>query len=607
MSTQPISLSSLGNAPTSTTPADSTSQSPNQPLSLSALTAPSDTGMTPPGASVPPEQAEIPGTTGFENTSATTSSGRGLPTANKKDVQEGLKREAAVGATVATLPFAPIISEAIGGAMGISAAGKAVASVLSGGSMGALQSIAEDIAHGENPISYHHLNKTAQQTVIGMVLGGLFHGVASAVPAVKDFVNTARQGASIAQPGAQAAVREGVAASEAALPAPETPGAPDITLPKPSDAVPHKGMTQDIHSVETDPTIRDAARLHPFPPEQVKIKTFPPAEVEPGEPPEKPTVKITGPRGSSIEMELDGKTARVKSIVNSGEKGDGQRLYDNAIQWSKESGYDTFEGDKVQTEDAKKAWTHIADRHNARMSDTGTSSIDLKPSRIVPEPPAVAPASGRLVEGHNAVVDPQLQNMENQAKAAYREMDKVAGFDVKAEKLQLSNDKYKLAQLGNTDPDIAARGRLIESINDSQDRISLAQTKMRAAGIDPDVPDNLHKSMKAGQDFRKVLVARTDAGTGDVNIKGLLQDAQRLRNNPKYGDRLEQFFGSKNAADKFMKALTDADAQGVRAVKTQQIAKWAARITGTGALGAIGYGAATHLFNHVTGAVETIQ
>jgi hypothetical protein len=148
---------------------------------------------------------------------------------------------------------------------------------------------------------------------------------------------------------------------------------------------------------------------------------------------------------------------------------------------------------------------------------------------------------------------------------------------------------------------------LIESINDSQDRISLAQTKLRAAGIDPDVPDNLHKSMKAGQDFRKVLVARTDAGTGDVNIKGLLQDAQRLRNHPKYGDRLEQFFGSKNAADKFMKALTDADAQGVRAVKTQQIAKWAARITGAGALGAIGFGAATHIFNHVTGAVEPIQ
>jgi hypothetical protein len=351
--------------------------------------------------------------------------------------------------------------------------------------------------------------------------------------------------------------------------------------------------------------------LDPFPPDQVKIKVTPPVVGESGEGAGRsaglPTVRITGPRGSAIELEADGKTLRVKGIINSGEPGDGQRLYDNAIQYAKDSGYETFEGDTVQTPAGQTAWQRIAERHAARKFATGVSSIDLKPSQIIPESPAVAPASGRLVEGHNAVVDPQLQNMENQAKAAYREMDKVAGFDVKAEKLQLSNDKYKLAQLGNTDPDIAARGRLIESINDSQDRISLAQTKMRAAGIDPDVPDNLHKSMKAGQDFRKVLVARTDAGTGDVDIKGLLQDAQRLRNNPKYGDRLEQFFGSKNAADKFMKALTDADAQGVRAVKTQQIAKWAARIIGTGALGAIGYGAATHIFNHVTGAVEPIQ
>jgi hypothetical protein len=317
-----------------------------------------------------------------------------------------------------------------------------------------------------------------------------------------------------------------------------------------------------------------------------------------------PTVRITGPRGSAIELEADGKTLRVKGIINSGEPGDGQRLYDNAIQYAKDSGYETFEGDKVQTPAGQTAWQRIAERHAARKSDTGVSSIDLKPSQLPPEP-VPAPAGGRLVEGHNVVTDPQLQNIQNQAKAAYKAMDEVAGFDVKALKDKLATDQYNLKQLGSADPDKA--GRIIEGINDAQSRITEAEGKMRAAGIDPDVPDNLHKALKAGQDFRKVLVNRTDPATGDVNIKGMLQDAQKLRNNPKYGDRLAQFMGSKDAADTFMQKLAKADAQGIKAASARQLAIWAGRIVGGAALGSTAWAGVTHLFNHATGAAEPVQ
>ena len=413
-------------------------------------------------------------------------------------------------------------------------------------------------------------------------------GEAPAQPTQPGIIQQVRQGAKVAQPGAQAAVKEGVAASE--------------------EAIPHKGVTPSVHPVETDPTIRDAARLDPFPPDQIKIKTMPPVVGESGEGAGRsaglPTVRITGPRGSAIELEADGKTLRVKGIINSGEPGDGQRMYDNAIQYAKDSGYETFEGDKVQTPAGQTAWQRIAERHAARKSDTGVSSIDLKPSQLPPEP-VPAPAGGRLVEGHNVVTDPQLQNIQNQAKAAYKAMDEVAGFDVKALKDKLATDQYNLKQLGSADPDKA--GRIIEGINDAQSRITEAEGKMRAAGIDPDVPDNLHKALKAGQDFRKVLVNRTDPATGDVNIKGLLQDAQKLRNNPKYGDRLAQFMGSKDAADTFMQKLAKADAQGIKAASARQLATWAGRIVGGAALGSTAWAGVTHFFNHATGAAEPVQ
>ena len=153
-----------------------------------------------------------------------------------------------------------------------------------------------------------------------------------------------------------------------------------------------------VHPPDIDPAVRDHARLNPFPGEDIKIKTVPGTPATETEAVTNPTARITGPNGSSIELELDGKIARVKGIINSGKPGDGQRLYDNAIHWAKDSGYDTFEGDKVQTQEGKTAWQRISERHNARLSDKGVSSIDLTGSRPAPEAtptaPAVTPSAG---------------------------------------------------------------------------------------------------------------------------------------------------------------------------------------------------------------------
>ena len=157
-----------------------------------------------------------------------------------------------------------------------------------------------------------------------------------------------------------------------------------------------------VHPPEIDPAVRDHARLNPFPGEDIKIKVTPGEAATETEPATKPIARITGPNGSSIELELDGKTARVKGIINSGKPGDGQRLYDNAIHWAKDSGYDTFEGDTVQTEEAKTAWRRISERHNARMADTfpHTPSIDLRGSRPALEAAPTAPTAPTAPAAH---------------------------------------------------------------------------------------------------------------------------------------------------------------------------------------------------------------
>jgi hypothetical protein len=201
-------------------------------------------------------------------------------------------------------------------------------------------------------------------------------------------------------------------------------------------------------------------------------------------------------------------------------------------------------------------------------------------------------ANKPLLQGNSTVLDEHLARLLKQEQEAYSKADEVAGFDVKAEKQQLSNDQYKLKQLGNTDSDITQKGNLIESINDSQTRISEAEEKMRAAGVDPKAADAIHKQRMAGNDFRKNLVNNTGSDGQSVNVDGLLNASKKLRFS-KYGDRLEQFFGSNEAADKFMAQLEDAQKLGQKALTKQSIARMVGKYVG---LPLIGTGVGTAIY-----------
>lgn len=210
----------------------------------------------------------------------------------------------------------------------------------------------------------------------------------------------------------------------------------------------------------------------------------------------------------------------------------------------------------------------------ASADDAGTAN-DAMAETIKSQP---------IAKGGSTILDDHLNALAKMEKAAYKQVDDTVGFDLKAEKAQLANDQYKLSQLGNTDADITQRGNLIEAINDSTDRITEAQNKLKAAGIDPDAADAIHKQRMAGVDFKKVLVRSTQPD-GSVNVDRLLAQSNNLRYS-RYGDRLQQFFGSKEAADSYIDQLTKAQRLGVHALKAQRlawdIAKWVGGGIGVG-------------------------
>jgi hypothetical protein len=193
-------------------------------------------------------------------------------------------------------------------------------------------------------------------------------------------------------------------------------------------------------------------------------------------------------------------------------------------------------------------------------------------------------ATQPILKGGSTILDDHLTALKTQAKAAYKQVDDLAGFDLKAEKAQLANDQYKLSQLGNTDADITQRRNLNEAINDSQDRITAAEQKLKAAGVDPDAADAKFKQVMAGQDFKKALVRSTSPDGGSVDVDKLLTQSKNLRF-AKNGDRLAQFFGSKDAADAYMDQLQRAQQLGIHAMKVQRLARWAGGIAGTAVLG----------------------
>jgi hypothetical protein len=187
-----------------------------------------------------------------------------------------------------------------------------------------------------------------------------------------------------------------------------------------------------------------------------------------------------------------------------------------------------------------------------------------------------------LLGRNQTVVDEHLASLRGLEQDAYERMDESAGFDVKAEKAQLANDQYAIKQLGNTETDVAQKEKLTASIQDSQTRIADADAKMKDAGIDPAEADALHKQRMAGTDFRKALIQNATSDGQSINVDGLLKASKQMQFS-KYGNRLEQFFGSPEAADEFMSNLEQAQKLGTKAAKAQQIAKWVGGIAATSA------------------------
>jgi hypothetical protein len=361
-----------------------------------------------------------------------------------------------------------------------------------------------------------------------------------------------------------------------------------------------------VHPSDIDPAIRDHARLNPFPGEDVKIKTAPGTPATETEAATNPTARITGPNGSSIELELDGKTARVKSIINSGKPGDGQRLYDNAIHWAKDSGYDTFEGDKVQTQEGKTAWQRISERHNARMADTfpHTPSIDLTGSRPVPEAPPTAPAVTP-----SAGIRTSVEDVSNAVKAKsqgiYQQLDQASGGRWQRYDDALKNIQDKMDEVNGVDDD--AYDRLETKRNDIETSQAQMIEDLKGKGIDPKTADAAvahYKQAMALRDLDKAVKASTtgDIASGatkseSVNPKAFTARIQKLYDS----GRLKQAVGDSGAKALLQEAYAAKSAQAV-----QQVVKRIAVYAGIGA--AMGAGAhATHIFNHVTGNVEPIQ
>ena len=218
-----------------------------------------------------------------------------------------------------------------------------------------------------------------------------------------------------------------------------------------------------------------------------------------------------------------------------------------------------------------------------------SDATPVKPIKRVNEPNATTPIT--TTAKNETIVDDHLNALEQQKATAYKKMDDAAGFDVKALKDKLKTDQYNLKQLGSSDPDKA--GRLVEAINDSTDRIAEAEAKMKDAGIDPARADALNTRWEAGQDWRDSLRKGTNPD-GTIDPKKLWTDAKALRNS-KYGDRLEQWFGSKQAADAYVKVLEQAQANGIRAMNRQAFVKQILWTTlPTAALATAGYETLKH-------------
>jgi hypothetical protein len=200
--------------------------------------------------------------------------------------------------------------------------------------------------------------------------------------------------------------------------------------------------------------------------------------------------------------------------------------------------------------------------------------VAQEPAQAAIREAAGAADDAALLEGNKTILDERLNNLKQQEAAAYKKLDDKAGFDVKEARIRLKNDQYKIKQLGNTDTDVAQREKLTAAIKDTSDRIA-------GAGVDTTEADNLHKSRKAGEEVKKLLVRSLGPDGKTINVDTFLNGAKNLRTISKYGDRFEQFFG-KEATEGLINDLQEAQKAGKKALSVQKIAKW-----GLGGLGTV--------------------
>ena len=207
-----------------------------------------------------------------------------------------------------------------------------------------------------------------------------------------------------------------------------------------------------------------------------------------------------------------------------------------------------------------------------------------------------AGAETPILAGAKTVADESLADLATKKSAAYKQIDDLVGFDRKAEIQKMKDTEYAMKQPGASMDIMKLQGELA----DSQLRIAVADKKLAAAGIDPKAADNLNTAWEAGKQFRQGLVTASDS-EGNVTVQKLLNSGKTLRTNPKYGDRLAQFFGKGDAAagkpiaDAYMQELQAAQRAGVHAVSAQRIARWTARVLAGGLVGGGAVDFAEHL------------
>jgi hypothetical protein len=537
-------------------------------------------------------EAEIPGATGFENTSASTSSGRGLPTAPKEAVNVGLKREASVGATIATLPFAPILTAGIAAAGG----GALAQAVGAGGGMGFLNSVAEDIARGENPTEYHHLNKTAQQTVLGMVLGGLFHGAGAAYNAVTtpaegeapNLVQKIISGSKVAQaPAKSAMASRAAAANTGAGAAAETEATTNAAKIAKAEAATPNRM----------PVGHEAT---PHIPDEYKDAVAAAMKEGPAWTPEKakPVMEALGDN-----FELKGSVSEGKSTANDLDVWQKSGKLSDAHPTLERMGF-KFNADTPHGETWTKGDQHLdlwdkehpPIKNYGRQPELSASEPEAEPEAHEGAPagtPAGTPEAQPVVKSPlqpREALGPAITDAGKAADASYAKIDEVAGTDFKKTAQDIRDYNKKIFQAHNpTDAAAWTKKR-----DDAELLLDTAKNYAKAAGVGPEVLEEASsqfKRMSALRDVERFVYKNSsviDPTTGEVNVKAAVRQLQKLQDNVKYGGpRLEQA-----GMGGLLEDMKAAQRLGIDALSKQQMAKLTAKIavyTGlaTGAAGGV--------------------